>query len=108
MSAFDDQVKQTEAPENFTHQDVYSFIESVYSFRIPENKESGEHAFGLLDYYNMEHIGAWLKKQEAELIALREAVGAAKNELKQINHVNVGGREWAHIKAAYKALDGVK
>jgi hypothetical protein len=65
MSAFDDQVKQTEAPENFTHQDVYSFIESVYSFRIPENKESGELAFGLLDYYNMEHIGAWLKKQEA-------------------------------------------
>jgi hypothetical protein len=48
------------------------------------------------------------RRLAAELIALREAVEAAKNELKQINHVNVGGREWAHIKAAYKALDGTK
>jgi hypothetical protein len=83
MSEFDDQVKQTEVPENFTHQEVYDFVKAVYDFCIPENKEPGEHAFGLLDYYNMEYIGAWLKKNEAELSALRAAVDAARDALKE-------------------------
>lgn len=63
MNLFDKQVKNTTAPDDCTLQDVYDFIARVYDFCIPENAEPGTHAFGLIDYYDMEGLGAWLKKK---------------------------------------------
>lgn len=63
MSLFDKQVENTPAPDDCTLQDVYEFVKSIYDFRIPENAEAGNLAFNIVDYYNMENLGAWLKKQ---------------------------------------------
>ena len=63
---FDKQVKNTTAPDDCTLQDVYDFVKDVYDFRFPENAEAGNLAFGVVDYYNMENLGAWLKKKIAE------------------------------------------
>jgi len=62
MSAFDKQTELTTIPEDMSPQKVYEFIESVYEFVIPDGKKPGEHAFNVLDYYEMEEIGAYLKK----------------------------------------------
>jgi hypothetical protein len=59
---FDEQVKSADIPDDMTLQDVYDFIVGIYNFCIPEDAEPGTHAFGLLDYYNMESLGAFLQK----------------------------------------------
>ena len=64
---FDEQVKTAPIPDDMTLQDVYNFIVGIYNYSIPERTpeelEVYSHPFGLLDYYNMESLGAFLKKQ---------------------------------------------
>ena len=67
MSAFDSQVEKTKAPKDMSLNDVLQFVRDVYSFTIPEGKEPGESAFNVLDYYQMEEIGAYLKALQVEL-----------------------------------------
>jgi hypothetical protein len=62
MSTFDKQTESAAISEDMSLQKVYEFVESVYEFVIPDRKEPGEHAFNVLDYYEMEEIGAYLKK----------------------------------------------
>jgi hypothetical protein len=64
---FDEQVTVAQIPDDMTMQDVYDFIVSIYNYSIPERTEEQadvySHPFGLLDYYHMESLGAFLKKQ---------------------------------------------
>jgi hypothetical protein len=80
---FDKQVEGAQIPDDFTIQDVYDFVVGVYSFTIPDGKEPGESPFGLLDYYNMESIGAFLKKIAAELTRLQAIEAAAREVLER-------------------------
>jgi hypothetical protein len=63
---FDEQVKGADIPEDMTLEDVYEFIVGIYNYsipeRTPEEAEISSAPFGLLDYYNMESLGAFLKK----------------------------------------------
>jgi hypothetical protein len=67
---FDEQVKSAQVPDDMTLQDVYDFIVGIYNYstpeRTPEQLEIDSHPFGLLDYYNMESLGAFLQKLIAE------------------------------------------
>ena len=83
MSAFDKQVATTEAPKDMSLNDVLQFVRDVYSFCIPEGKEPGESAFNVLDYYEMELIGAFLKNHISELARLESALAAAREYVKR-------------------------
>lgn len=50
-------------PTQINANDIFEWLSTVYHFTIHENKEAGESAFNVMDYYYMEEIGAWLKKQ---------------------------------------------
>lgn len=78
MSAFDKQVEKTETPKDMSLQDILQFINDVYDFCIPEGKEPGESAFNVLDYYQMEQMGAFLKSLQAELARKNAALEAAR------------------------------
>jgi hypothetical protein len=109
---FDEQVKSAYLPDDMTLEDVYDFIVGIYNYsipeRTPEEAEISSAPFGLLDYYNMESLGAFLKKQQAQLAALREA-------LQKIANGNPGRPNWltdiemAEIaRAALVKLEGAK
>lgn len=63
---FDEQVKSADIPDGMTLQDVYDLIVGIYNYTVPEKSEVWGHPFGLLDYYHMESIGAFLKKLQSE------------------------------------------
>jgi hypothetical protein len=71
---FNEQVKTAQVPDDMTLEDVYDFIVSIYNYsipeRTPEEAEIDSRPFGLLDYYHMESLGAWLKRHAAQLAAL--------------------------------------
>ncbi len=78
MSALSEAIETAEKKE-FTQDEVLDWLESVYNFCIPENKEAGEHAFNVLDYYYMEELGAHIKRQYSELATLRAQLAEAKD-----------------------------
>jgi hypothetical protein len=85
MSAFDTQVQEyMNTKSERTLMDVYDFLQSVYEFCIPEGKEPGEHAFNVMDYYEMEELGACLKQAAAELAASQRPPMPIRITLKEL------------------------
>jgi len=77
MSAFTEAIEKAEKKE-FTQDEVIDWLESVYNFCIPENKEAGEHAFNVLDYLYMEDLGAHINRQYSEIDTLRAQLAEAR------------------------------
>jgi hypothetical protein len=70
MNAFREGIENTQSTDEYSLDDVIDWIETVYNYVIPENKEVGEHGFNVLDYYEMENIGAALKKMSERIAEL--------------------------------------
>ena len=75
MDAFRDGIKQPQG-------------EHDYNYVIPENKESGEHGFNVLDYYEMESIGASLEKHAARIAALEAVAEIARIALVELQAIH--------------------
>lgn len=83
MSTFTEAIETAEQKE-FAQDEVLDWLESVYTFCIPENKEAGEHAFNVLDYYYMEELGAHIKRQYSELATLRAQLAEANGIIQRL------------------------
>lgn len=87
MSGLIDMSERVSEPRELKEDELLELLGSVYDFCIPENKEAGEHAFNVMDYYEMEELAASVKKHFAELAALQARVAAVTSLVNEWRYV---------------------
>lgn len=100
MSTFMDMVNDFTDPREIPLDELMGWLESLYHYCIPENKEVGEHAFNVLDYQYMEEMGAFFKKQAAALETKEKWTQLAIDMISELRQDYIPGE--------LSELDGVK